>query len=155
MIDIGQLREFVIRPALERINLWSATAEDLVLGTGIVESGYQYLHQIGGPALGFWQMEPATHDDCWTNFISFRPGIEKAMLGMYKAATATIEPEFMIRDLHYAAAMCRIKYYRSPLQLPANGDVSGYARMWKQVYNSAAGAGKEQKFIDQWTKLAV
>src|SRR5258708_26545125 len=27
----------------------------------------------GGPAVGLFQMEPTTHDDCWTNFLNFRP----------------------------------------------------------------------------------
>ena len=43
----------VIRPALTEINFWSRSAEELVLGTAIVESGLTYLKQYGdGPALG-------------------------------------------------------------------------------------------------------
>ena len=37
-LDAKQLRELVIRPALMEIELWSEAAEELVLGTAIVES---------------------------------------------------------------------------------------------------------------------
>ena len=39
-LDAKQLRELVIRPALMEIELWSEAAEELVLGTAIVESNY-------------------------------------------------------------------------------------------------------------------
>ena len=42
-----QLRDLVIRPTLKRLGLWSTAAEELVLGTGIQESGLQYLQQLG------------------------------------------------------------------------------------------------------------
>ena len=63
----------VIKPALEKLGLWSMAAEELVLGTAIVESAAIYLRQHGaGPALGLWQAEPRTHDDLYTNYLSYR-----------------------------------------------------------------------------------
>ena len=60
----SQTLALVICPALEKLSLWSPSAEELVLGTAIVESGLTYLKQHGdGPALGLWQVEPATHDE--------------------------------------------------------------------------------------------
>ena len=48
----SQIRSLVIRPALSKINLWSPSAEELVLGTAIVESGLTYIRQWGdGPAV--------------------------------------------------------------------------------------------------------
>ena len=48
----SQIRSLVIRPALEKLNLWSLSAEELVLGTAIVESGLTYLRQHNdGPAV--------------------------------------------------------------------------------------------------------
>ena len=37
-LDASQLRTLVIQPALSEIELWSEAAEELVLGTAIVES---------------------------------------------------------------------------------------------------------------------
>ena len=42
-------------------------ARQLILRTGAAESGYQTRRQYGGgPARGFWQMEPATEEDIHT-----------------------------------------------------------------------------------------
>jgi len=62
-LDAGQLRMYVVRPVLRVMSAWSQPAEDLVMGTAAQESRLTYLRQLGGgPALGLWQMEPATHD---------------------------------------------------------------------------------------------
>lgn len=67
-INCEQLRLYVIRPTLEKIELWSEAAENLLLGTTAQESHMgTYIKQVGkGPALGIYQMEPATHKDIWT-----------------------------------------------------------------------------------------
>ena len=77
----SQIRSLVIRPALSKINLWSPSAEELVLGTAIVESGLTYLRQWGdGPALGLWQVEPSTQNDLYTNFLNYRPELGSALM---------------------------------------------------------------------------
>ena len=77
----SQIRSLVIKPALTKINLWSRSAEELILGTAIVESGLTYLKQHGdGPALGLWQVEPATHEDLYTNFLNYRPELGSKLM---------------------------------------------------------------------------
>lgn len=75
-----------VQPALAALpaSLNTLSAQQGVLGIGNTESaGYRYIKQIGfGPALGFWQMEPATHDDAWANFIHFRPALQTALIGL-------------------------------------------------------------------------
>jgi hypothetical protein len=81
MIDPRQFRALIVRPALESINLWSQQAEDLVMGTAAQESRLIYLRQLGnGPALGLFQMEPATHNDIWVNFLRWKPSWQNAVL---------------------------------------------------------------------------
>ena len=64
MLDPRQFAERVIRPALVKLRLQSPAAEALLLGTAVVESGLSALVQAGGgPALGLYQIEPATHAD--------------------------------------------------------------------------------------------
>ena len=76
MLSSIHLQDRVIAPALDKIDLWSRAAEELVLGTAIVESGLTYLIQHSdGPALGLWQIEPATHEDLYTNFLNYRPDL--------------------------------------------------------------------------------
>lgn len=135
------LRRKIVKPALEVIGLWSPAAEDLMLGTALQESGLRYTHQLGGPARGLWQMEPATHDDIWLNFLRFRSTLRDKVLTL----GSTVEE--LETDHAYACAMARIKYYRSPLPLPVYGDVDGYAHYWKQIYNTSGGDGTEKQFV--------
>ena len=73
MIDKTQLRTLV-KDVLTFLNLHSQAAEDLVMGTIAQESRMgTYIRQLGnGPALGISQMEPATHNDIWNNFLAYK-----------------------------------------------------------------------------------
>ena len=67
-----QIRE-LIRDTLKKLDMWSEQAEELVFLTGLVESGYRYISQIGsGIARSFWQVESATAKDSIDNYLSFR-----------------------------------------------------------------------------------
>ena len=73
MLNIQQFRANIVRPTLEAIGAHSRAAEDLVLGTALQESNLHYLRQLNeGPARGVYQMEPATYDDIWENYLAFR-----------------------------------------------------------------------------------
>ncbi len=142
-----QLRDLVIRPTLQRLALWSDAAEELVLGTAIQESGLQYLQQLGGgPARGLWQMERATHDDIWQNFLHFRTKLGLNVLGPYTRPDHTR----LAWDLAYACAMCRIAYLRCPDALPAAGDINGQAVFWKRWYNTPLGKGTVDQYTANW-----
>ncbi|HAT49009.1 MAG TPA: hypothetical protein DCS88_01570 [Alphaproteobacteria bacterium] len=148
-LDPHQLREFVIRPSLQRLDLWSKAAEELIVGTGIQESGLRHLHQIGsGPALGLWQMEPKTHTDIWENFLHFRTKLSLKVLGPYTKPDHTR----LVWDLAYSCSMCRIHYLRCPESLPPAGDIEGQANFWKKHYNTPLGAGTPGQYIDNWQR---
>lgn len=144
-LDAGQLREFVVRPALKRINLWSPAAENLVLGTCLHESHARYLDQLTpgpGPAYGLWQMERATYEDLWRNFI---PGDSYLRLNLLEMAGFDSEEHPPVQEMHgnlfYAAAMCRVHYRRVREALPVATDAQALAEYWKRYYNTALGKG--------------
>lgn len=152
MLDVRQFRDLVIVPALEVLELHSPAAVELVLGTALQESGLKYLQQLGGgPALGFFQMEPATHDDIWANYLEYRPQLRQKLesLSRHRAAIA------LTSDLWYAAAMCRIHYLRDSEPLPGAGDCPGQARTWKRVYNTPQGAGTVAEYLAKWEKYGI
>ena len=143
--DVEQVRIEVVRPALRSIKLWSRVAENLVLGTGIVESRLKYIKQLGtGPALGLFQMEPFTHNDIWrTTLWGTELGMNVGNLirpfhGIAPPATQ------LIGNLWYAAAMCRVHYRRIRAPLPSDNAMD-LARYWKQYYNTPLGAGTVEK----------
>jgi hypothetical protein len=146
-LDAQQLRLLVIRPTLTSIGLWSQAAENLVLGTGIVESRLQYIKQLGtGPALGLFQMEPFTHNDLWrTTLWGTELGMKVGNLIRPFVGVAP-SPTHLIGNLFYAAAMCRVHYRRIKAPLPDNTPVE-LARYWKQYYNTPLGAGTVEKAL--------
>jgi hypothetical protein len=61
----------IIEPVLHHLTEipYDRAAAQLLLGTALKESlQLKYRRQIQGPALGYYQMEPATHDDIWNNY---------------------------------------------------------------------------------------
>ena len=157
MVNLKQIRDLVIEPTLEAIGLHSPEAVDLVLFTGVQESGYKYLKQLGtGPALSFWQIEPDTLDDIFENYLKYREELSGLIeelipehLGHSNEFLDFREAQ-LVTNLSFAVAMCRIKYRRNKMPLPAVGDGPGMAHIWKVVYNTPKGAGTEAEFLRNW-----
>jgi hypothetical protein len=160
MINLRQLRAFVLKPALRDLGLWSQAAEELLIGTGLVESRFTYLRQLNnGPALGFWQMEPTTHDDLWSNWLRFRPEFAAALLDEVPELPPRMTLEssldkgwrppltLLTTNLRYAAMVARLHYRRDPAPLPAADDVEGMGRYYKRVWNTERGRGTAAKFV--------
>ncbi|HLN23837.1 MAG TPA: hypothetical protein VK558_07620 [Patescibacteria group bacterium] len=149
-IDMTQLRDQVVRPALQAIGLWSAAAEELLLGTVLQESGGgHYLHQEGtGPAVGICQMEPATHDDIWANFLAHQPDLAQMMTRLTLPGVSRLQQ--LGGNLYYAVAMARVLYHRISAPLPAAGDLDGQAAYYKRYYNTAGGAASTAQYLANW-----
>lgn len=149
MLDRKQFKDLIVVPTLLKLKLYSKAAEELVLGTALQESHLTYLKQLGGgPALGVFQMEPATHDDIWDNFLTYRNE-----LGLIISELAgTCQSSEMTSNLAYACAMCRVHYFRVPDELPAAGDIAGQATYWKRHYNTPLGAGTVEEYMENWQR---
>ena len=126
---------------------------DIVYATGIVESKYQYIEQIGaGPARSFWQVEPETAVDNCKNFISARPELMQKcadILGIdpYHFIDPSVDNWDWILRTNIAAGIvhCRIKYWRVPE--PIGDGPQGLAKYWKEHYNTEEGAGSVEHFL--------
>jgi hypothetical protein len=149
MIDLSQWKSTLVKPVLTSFatatglsgKIDATWAINQIVGTTKESGGCTYLVQLnGGPAVGFYQMEPATHDDIWLNFLKYQPKLTSALEQVVGRTTMGVgSAEEMVGDLTYATLMCRIDYYRSPLAAPANTAVA-LAGYHKQIYNSALGA---------------
>jgi len=151
-VNARQFQARVIRPALAWLELDGEAAEALLLGTALAESGLAALVQAGGgPALGVYQIEPATHKDIWESYLAFRPSLAGRVRGL--AAQRWPGPrmdEELVGNLYYASAIARVHYLRVPEPLPDAGDLAGLAGYWKRHYNTARGGGTEAHFIEAW-----
>ena len=148
-MDADQLRRDVVRPALRSVMLHSEAAENLIMGTAAQESHLKYVRQLKGPALGLWQMEPNTHDDIWSNFLSFRSDLAAEVL---RSIQAIERPDYsrLVWDLRYGAIMARLHYRRVSAPLPDARDIWGMARYYKQYYNSEMGVATIEQFVENY-----
>ena len=138
MLDRDQFRHQIVVPACERLALSSPEAIELLVGTAIQESRLTYLRQLGdGPALGLFQIEPATHDDVWINVVRSR--------ARFKSALGARKVERLVFDLRYGAMIARLLYWRHPEPIPAT--LKGQARYWKRYYNTHLGAGTPKEYL--------
>lgn len=153
MIHLTQFRDLIVRPVLHALRLpeyFSASrmlaVERLLVGTALAESGLRFLAQVGGgPAVGVYQMEPATHDDIWENYLRHRPDLSDRVRS-FEAKGCRAE-EQMAGNLYYATAMARVHYLRVREPIPPPDDLEAIARYWKRFYNTSAGKGSVAGFI--------
>lgn len=129
----------------------SDVAAHLLVGTAWHESlGLKYTRQIGGPALGAYQIEPATHDDVYQNFLAFRPKLLNLVTSL--AAEAPERELQLITNLSYSTAIARLVYWRAPDPMPKRrNELSQYiedlAIYWKRHYNTGLGKGSVGEFM--------
>ncbi len=127
-MDEGQIKDLIDR-TLNKIDLYSRDAADLVFKTIKVESQLKYIRQIKGIAVGFGQCEPWVAVDVCTNYLSYRPDLMKkvaeACCVKLSYFTDPQENEWAwILETNLAAmiAFCRLHYRRVPKKLPKTLD---------------------------------
>ena len=131
---------------------WSGKAPretvSLLMETAAAESAFMLRRQTGGgPARGLWQVEPATADDIFQNYMPHRPQIIR-IVSQLSFGFTLFEPLIVTRgelsDLleHndvFCCCLARIVYLRDPDPIPHT--VEERAAYWKRVYNTPLGKG--------------
>ena len=137
----------------------SDDAVNMVFWTGLVESRYEYIKQLGtGPARSFWQVEPETAVSQVQNYLKYRPKLA------FRCAEATMtQPDVWVKgdvdawdqillvNMASGIVHCRLKYWRSPMPMAKN--VEDASKMWKDIYNTVHGSGSKVKFLEMVSSL--
>ena len=146
-IDSKQLRELVIIPTLKYLDPlipFSNAAVKLLEMTAAHESHMgTYLAQIGGPALGIYQMEPETEVDIEVNYLQYREYLDEKVVQTGSDLST---------DLAYATAMARVHYYRDKEALPDSDDLIGLANYCKRVWNTEEGKATARQYYAAFKK---
>jgi hypothetical protein len=156
-ISASHLREYVITPVLNYLNLKEdrEVAINLLLGTAAQETHMGlYLHQLKGPALGLYQIEPATYQDLFNNvFPKYALSLSKIekLRGEFKDY-GPFDMHPLIGNLYYQTAIARFIYYRWPTPLPPNSKPLNLAHYYKQWWNSGEGKATPLQFIENYRK---
>ncbi len=153
MLNCNHLTEYVIKPALEALQLSSPFAIELMIFTCAVESdGGFYLKQINGPALGIYQMEPVTYNDIWQNYIKGRGDLIFKLMSNFGCAVQPPEDQ-LVYDLFFATAMSRLHYARVKAPLPSSIDPIALWHYYKKYYNTEQGKAQVQLSIEKYHRF--
>lgn len=148
-IHFKNVRDFVVKPTLRHLGMDTPAAVNLVWVTGIVESRLQHIKQIGaGPALSWWQIEPATSDWLWFDYLQRRSDLRDRVEDLSASAFPIVDQLAWNQGL--ACALCRVRYWTVPERLPDAEDADGMGAYWKAHYNTAGGAGTAEKFTNAY-----
>jgi hypothetical protein len=144
-INASDFRQFVIEPALTQLATASIpvsrTAGDLLMATAANETDLgTWLNQNPGPALGVFQIEPASLASLMSRLS--RPELI-ALQGIMTPQTIAAQLD---TNLILAAAVCRLFYWQVPDPLPPD-TVSGLWSYYKTYYNTGAGAATMDGFV--------
>ena len=144
----------IIRLSIRSINQWSTEAEEILLMIAAHESGLgRYLHQIGGPALGLYGMEPATESDIWASYMDYRPGLADKIAALCGLCGPSRE-QLQYNPL-YATVMARLKLRQCPGKLPPAYDINAMADYAKQYYNTPLGRATAEKYSLDYCRLVA
>jgi hypothetical protein len=140
-MDIDQYDNFVLVPALKLVNLYSPSAHVLLLGTAVKESELKYIKQEGsGIAMGFPQMEEATHIDCQRFLNRYDNKVLKNSVLAACFYECFPSSDALIHNLRYSIIMARIKYHMIIEPLPTWNDAAGMAQYYVKYYNAGGKA---------------
>lgn len=152
MVNKVQIRK-LIRDVLAELELDGVQAEYLVYNTGLVESKYEYLMQVKGPAIGFFQCEVPTAIDICINYLKYRPKLMKKVahacmidIKYFLDPKEDVWRKLLQYNIALQIALCRLHYRRVPEKLPSN--ITEQASQWKRWYNTKKGKGTEKHFIE-------
>lgn len=155
-MNIEQFRVFVVQPVLKRLDMGGLDAEELMIATAVQESGgLKYIRQLGGgPALSFFQIEPATEKDVIDNYVKYRPDLLNLIETLRFSWSKGTEHE-LLTNMAYATAIARLCYRRQREPLPDKNDVMGMGKYWKRYYNTLHGKGTVNEFIHNYNHYVL
>ena len=137
----------IIEWTLNKMNMYSDDAAAMIYRTGMAETGYKHLKQMGGgPAIGFFQIEPATMNDVIDNYVSYRPQIKT---DLYALGFDDKDAEMRVMSsIALQVAFCRLCYRRDSKAIPKLENIKAQAEYWKRVYNTKLGKGTVKHFLE-------
>jgi len=141
----------ILHPTLQKMEMDSPEAEKLLLMTACHESGgFVYDRQVGGPALSYFQVEPNTLNDLYTNYLDYRPE-KKELLDQFKPSEDCTTEEALM-DPVFATAAARMIYARVSEPLPELTDDDAMGRYCKKYWNTDAGKATAEKYVNDWLR---
>jgi hypothetical protein len=147
-MDLLQFDKYVLVPALSMIGMLSPSSHVLMLGTGMIETNYEYLKQFNdGPALGVFEIEPDTYEDVYRYLNRYDNRKLKEVCMAACLYESWPDKEALIYNLRWATIIARVKYSMITERLPLETDAAAMAQYYKKYYNTAEGKAQMPEVI--------
>ena len=128
------LRYLVIRETLFYLNEWSASRENLLVGTAAQEYGLGGWHQ--GKRIGLYRITPARHQAVWDKYLIHHPQMASEIRGLAGQHSFLKNPHGeLATNLKYATAIAWMIYRRSEQTLPDSNDIKGLGEYWLRHFH--------------------
>lgn len=157
-INAKQL-ESLVEKILIKTKLHSIEAVDLLMVTSAAESECgEYIKQLNnGPALGVFQMEPATLNDLYDNYLFYK----KDKLELLESFRCTDNRELDLEgNIIFQIVSARLQYYRFKEKIPKKENfdhwspyILALASYWKKYWNTDKGKGTIEKTADDYARI--
>lgn len=141
-MELRTIAETAVKPALALLPARMDTLEArvMLMAIGLQESRFEFRHQVGGPALGFWQCEKGTRASCGGVWGAFQhPASKDHLAELCQARGVACDPDAIYAALEYddvlAAGVARLLLWTDPKPLPLVGEADAgwalYLRIWR------------------------
>lgn len=148
-MDSNRFLDETVTPVLKQMDMWSAEAEKLLIMTACHESGgYQYRVQVNGPALSYFQIEPASFSDMWDRYLADKPDRKEKVAQFLPEGMDTLEA--LEKDDQFACASARMIYAMEPTAIPHVKDDVGLSEYCKTYWNTELGKATPEKYLDDF-----
>lgn len=150
-----ELKRWVIKPTLQRLQVNNKAAIRLLLGTAAQESAMgSHIKASGQRALGIYQIHGLTHRHIWDDYLAAQPDLASKVRGLASQRDFLDHPHAeLTTNLSYATAIAWMSYCRHPeFSLPPNASIETLATLWKRFYHPKSDATCEH-FINNYRQL--
>lgn len=132
-----ELRDYVIRPVLKSLGMYTPAAEVLLLGTAAVETGLgSHLKVKHHRGLGVYRIDPLTHLHIWDTHLVFNEDLASKVRGLASQHGFLATPHAeLATNLSYSTAIARLIYQRVDKPIPNPDDLPALANYWRKFYH--------------------
>jgi len=146
------LRELIVADTLNYLNEWSQSAENLLVGTAIQESGLGF-ELKSGSGLGIYHISTASHRAVWDHYLVNYPDKASRVRGLAGQHSFIENPhKELLTNLRYTTAIAWFIYAKSGCTLPEPDDIPALASIWHNRFRSKP-HGNTEEFITNYREL--
>jgi len=146
MIHPQHFIDYVLKPTLNDMKMFSIEAVYLMYATAYTESRLTHLKQLNGPALGIFQIEPATYLDV-KRYLDTRENIKARVLRAIDNVDIPCSSLHLVTDLKLSTIFARLKYWMSPQPLPDKYQNIDMYHYYKTIYNCNPHVDSKEVFL--------